>query len=234
MIKLEHFDAQMAVRSMKGIYEILTDQERELFASVVSGERYRRNEYIYREGEMPERLLCLHNGKVKIYRDGVAGRMLINRVLRPVQYFGYRASMANEPYVTAASAFEESTIIAVPMNCVYEVLKQNNALCLFFIRYLAADLGIADQRIVSLTQKHLRGRLAEALLSLLDIYGVGSDGQSLAFHITREDLANLSNMTTSNAIRTLSIFGDEGILDAHGRYIKFYDIEALHRISEHG
>lgn len=234
MTKLDNFDAHAAVRSMKNIWEILSEEERALFVSSVKVVRYKKNELIYREGELPEHLLCLHSGKVKIFRDGVGGRFLINRVLRPIQYFGYRASMANEPYVTAAAAFEESTIISVPMRVVNDTLKKNPKLGVFFVRELATDLGLADKRIVSLTQKHVRGRLAEALLSLLDIYGVDSDGQTLDLHISREDLANLSNMTTSNAIRTLSIFADEGLLEVRGRYIKFLDVNTLKRISENG
>lgn len=234
MITLDKFDTLVAVRAMKNVWDILTPDERKLFASVLQVERYKKNEMIYHEGGSPDKLLCLLSGKVKIYRDGVGGRFLINRVLRPVQYFGYRASMANETYVTAAAAFEESLIISVPMKVVYEVLKNNNDLCHFFIKELAVDLGLSDRRIVSITQKHVRGRLAEALLSLLDVYGVDSDGMTLDLHISREDLANMSNMTTSNAIRTLSDFVDEGFLEVHGRLIKFLDLQQLKRISENG
>lgn len=99
---------------------------------------------------------------------------------------------------------------------------------------LATDLGKADQRIVSITQKHIRGRLAETLLDLLDVYGYDQDGKTLDLHITREDMANLSNMTTSNAIRTLSTFATEGLVEVHGRYIKLLDVEALQQISDNG
>lgn len=99
---------------------------------------------------------------------------------------------------------------------------------------LAADLGKADQRVVSITQKHVRGRLAETLLDLLDVYGYGNDGETLDLRITREDMANLSNMTTSNAIRTLSAFADEGLVEVHGRFIKLIDVEALQSISNNG
>lgn len=62
--------------------------------------------------------------KGKIYRNGVGGRSLINRVLRPIQYFGYRAAMAGEPYVTAASAFEESLIVFVPMRTIFKLMEK--------------------------------------------------------------------------------------------------------------
>lgn len=234
MTSLDNYDKLKVAVALKDICALLSQQEQERFLSSMRVQRYKKNEMIYREGDQPDDLLCLLSGKVKIYRDGVGGRSLINRVLRPVQYFGYRASMAGEPYVTAAAAFEESVIAAVPMRTVYQLMEENNRLCHFFIHSLAVDLGIADQRIVSITQKHVRGRLAETLLSLLDIYGCENDGKTLDAYISREDLANLSNMTTSNAIRTLSTFAEEGILEVHGRHLKYLDIDALCQISDNG
>lgn len=234
MTSLDNYDKQKVAAALEELYALLSSEEQARFAASMRVRRYSKNEMIYREGDQPDDLLCLLSGKVKIYRDGVGQRCLINRVLRPVQYFGYRASMAGEPYVTAASALEESVIAAVPMRTVYRLLEENNRLCHFFIHILAVDLGLADQRIVSITQKHIRGRLAEALLNLLDIYGCESDGMTLSAYITRGDLANLSNMTASNAIRTLSNFAHEGIIEVQGRRLKFLNMDALCEISENG
>ena len=44
---------------------------------------------------------------------------------------------------------------------------------MFFIRQLSIDLGISDERTVNLTQKHIRGRLAESLIFLKESYGSG-------------------------------------------------------------
>jgi len=95
-------------------------------------------------------------------------------------------------------------------------------------------LGNADVNTVNLTQKHLRGRLAEALLRLKDSYGTEDDGRTLAIALSREDLANLSNMTTSNAIRTLSSFASEGIITIEGRRITIADEQKLRKTSDIG
>jgi CRP-like cAMP-binding protein len=105
---------------------------------------------------------------------------------------------------------------------------------MFFIRQLSVDLGIADERTVNLTQKHIRGRLAESLLFLKDSYGLEEDGATLSIYLAREDLASLSNMTTSNAIRTLSIFANERIIALDGRKIKIIDQERLKKVSKLG
>ena len=114
------------------------------------------------------------------------------------------------------------------------LLKENNELAMFFIRQLSKDLGVADERTVNLTQKHIRGRLAESLLFLKDSYGLEEDQYTLSIYLSREDLANLSNMTTSNAIRTLSNFAAEKLIAIDGRKIKILEEEKLKKISKIG
>lgn len=189
---------------------------------------------IYCEGESATHLMCLLTGKVKIYKDGVGGRSQIIRMIKPVEYFGYRAYFAKEEYVTAATAVEPSIICMIPMSAVISLVKDNRDIAMFFIRQLSIDLGIADERTVSLTQKHIRGRLAESLLFLKDSYGLEEDGSTLSIYLSREDLANLSNMTTSNAIRTLSNFANERLITIDGRKIKIIDEEKLKKISKIG
>lgn len=216
------------------LWELLSEVEQSEFIASSSVYSYKKNENIYSEGESPDHLLCLLEGKVKIYRDGVGGRSQIIRLMRPGQYFGYRASLAQEPYVTAAAAFEASLVCSIPMQVVKKAMVENNGLSAFFIKELAVDLGLSDSRTVSLTQKHIRGRLAESLLFLKNTYGLEEDGQTLAICLSREDLANLSNMTTSNAIRTLSCFAEERVIAIEGRRIGLLDEDKLRRISRIG
>ena len=179
-------------------------------------------------------LMCLLSGKVKIYKEGVGGRSQIIRVLKTKEYFAYRAFFAEGNFVTAASAFEPCTICLIPMPAIMKLIKDNSELALFFIRQLSIDLGISDERTVNLTQKHIRGRLAESLIFLKESYGLEEDGSTLSIYLSREDLANLSNMTTSNAIRTLSQFATERLITIDGRKIKIIEEEKLKKISKIG
>ena len=61
-----------------------------------------------------------------------------------------------------------------------------------------------------------------------------ADGYTLSIYLSREDLANLSNMTTSNAIRTLSLFAADKLVLVDGRKIKIIDEERLRQISRLG
>lgn len=216
------------------LWNALTQDEKRVIAENFHYERYKKNQIIYAESEEPENLYCLLEGKVKMFKSGIGDRVQILRLYRPVQYFGYRAYFAREPYVSSAAAFEPSVLGIVPMKIVEEIIKKNNQLALFFIHELSRNLGGSDTKIINLTQKHIRGRLAEALLLLADNYGYESDGMTLRIYMSREDLANLSNMTTSNAIRTLTTFVNEKIIMVDGRRIRINNESQLRKISKFG
>jgi CRP-like cAMP-binding protein len=216
------------------IWTVLTAEEKHLVADNFVIHNFKKNQIIYAENDKPENLWCLLKGKVKMFKDGIGGRQQILRLYRPIQYFGYRAFFAKETYVSSAAAFEASTLGAIPLELVSGLIDKNRALAWFFIHELSMHLGGSDTKIVNLTQKHIRGRLAEALTLLIDNYGFEEDGETLKIYMAREDIANLSNMTTSNAIRTLSAFVQEKIITVDGRRIKIIDQTALRKISKFG
>lgn len=92
---------------MAEIWQILTPDERRAVAENLQIHNFKKNQLIYAEGEQPEYLWALLKGKVKKTKEGVGGRVQIIRLIRPVQYFGYRAFFAKEPYVSSALAFEQ-------------------------------------------------------------------------------------------------------------------------------
>lgn len=216
------------------ISSLLTEEQVEELKDNLSIQKFKKNEIMYKEGDVPQYFHCLISGKVKVYKDGVGGRTQIIRVIKPVEFFGYRAFFANQNYVTAAAAFEATTLCLIPMELVSKWTSTNLKLALYFIKLLAVELGSSDQRTVNLTQKHIRGRLAESLLFLKECYGLEEDGATISIYLSREDLANLSNMTTSNAIRTLSAFANEKLVAIDGRKIKLIDEEKIKRISKIG
>ncbi len=216
------------------IFSVLTPEEKEIIRNKHICSFYKKGQLVYKEGDKPSGLICLSEGKMKIFKEGVGGREQIVRMAKPVGFIGYRALFAGENYIASAMAIEDSSVCIIDKETLFELIKNNYQFALTIIKSLATELGFSNSRTVTLTQKHIRGRLAESLLFLLDTYGFEEDGQTLKVYLPREDMANLSNMTTSNAIRTLSIFANEGVLELHGRQIKILDLPALKRISRMG
>lgn len=212
----------------------LTDEEKKLISKVLTVEGFDKGEYIYKESEIPTCIKCLVSGKVKICKNGVMGRDQILRTIRPNEFFAFRAYFADDDYLTSALALEQSVVASVPMKIVVKLMHTNNQVCMQLIKQLAIELGKSDSLTISLTQKHIRGRLAETLITLKERYGVEEDGYTISIYLSREELANMSNMTTSNAIRTLSAFSTEKVIAIDGRKIKVINEEELRKISENG
>ncbi len=215
------------------IWSALTDSEKEWLSGRVKVVHLAKNTIIHSEGDKPEHMWTLATGKVRIYKEGVGQRPQIIRLLKAQDLFGFRAVIAGDTYTSFASAFEPCQIFQVDAEDFMYLLRKNNRFCFSVMTALARDLAVAEVQTVNLTQKHIRGRLAEALLTIRRNYGLDDEG-SLALHISREDLANMSNMTTSNAIRTLSQFAQEELISVEGRRIRLLNEEALKKVSRMG
>ncbi|MDD4712646.1 MAG: Crp/Fnr family transcriptional regulator [Bacteroidales bacterium] len=234
MVKKQIITETKELENLVEIWQTLTPEEQEYLKSNFFVQHFKKNEIIHYEGDKPTHMMCLVKGKIKIYKEGVGGRNQIVRIMQPISYFAYRAIFAEEKYNTTACAFESATVVLIPKEVILKLIHQNLALSYFFIRALSVDLGISDARQVNLTQKHIRGRLAESLIFMRDNYDLEEDGATINVYLSREDLANLSNMTTSNAIRTLSMFVSEKVIAMDGRRIKIIDEEKLRKISRLG
>ena len=234
MVSGNFFSSPYLIDILKEVWNPLSEPQCQLLLDNVTVKGYKKGEIIYHEQEIPQHLFFLADGKVKIYKEGVGGRQQIVRMPELKGFFGYRAGLVGTPYITEAAALEDTTLCLIPLPVIKQLIRENHTVALFFIEHLATLLGHADEQTVSLTQKHLRGRLAEALLIMKDRYGTDLKSNTLAMEPSREDLANLSNMTTNNAIRTLSSFVSERLVVADGRKITILDEPQLRLIAKNG
>lgn len=219
---------------LNSLWGTLTDQEQAIVNAHVEVVQYAKNEIIHHDGEESKYMWMLLEGKVRIYKEGIGQRQQIIRLLKPYDIFGYRACLVHEAYNSSASAFDACTVYRLEREVFCKLVENNSALCYQVMLMMAKDLAFSEIRTVNLTQKHIRGRLAESLLLLKRNYGYEENEETLAMTLSREDLANMSNMTTSNAIRTLSQFAQEGLIELDGKRIKITDEKGLEKTSRLG
>ncbi len=222
------------LENQKSIFYHLNSDEKAELLNHLSLSNFKKNEFVFKEGDNPSGFLVLIHGKVKIFKEGVGGREQIIRMAKPLGIIGFRALFADEDHIATAVTLEESLICTITPEFILTRAIKNNAFAQKMISKLAKELGFSNSRTVTLTQKHIRGRLAESLILLKEKYGYENDGTTLKAFLSREDIANLSNMTTSNAIRTLSTFASEKVIAIDGRKIRILDEQRLGRISKLG
>lgn len=195
--------------------------------------RYRSNESIYVTGDMSKQLYCLLEGAAKIYigEGEVKGRII--RMVRKGDLFGYRTFFSGTSFNTSCITVSDSVVCSIPMAYIIGNEEDKLSVASFFLRQVSYEMIASEEKLLRISHKHLRGKLADALLFLADYYGVDANDNAIQVNLSREDLANVACMTTANAIRTLSAFASEGLIEVCRRTIRLIDVNGLSKVSIH-
>jgi len=211
------------------LFHCLPQNEKEILDLNKSGNFYKKGQVIFYENNYPHGFYCIHKGKVKISKLGAEGKEQIVRFAGTAELLGYRSVFGNETYKATATAMEDSYICHISSDSFFKVLNQNNKLSLDVIRLLSSDLKNSEQKLINISQKTAKERIAETLLLIKTKFGYMDDGKTLSAIITRAEIGDIAGTTTETTIRTLSIFKKEGIIDLIGRKISIIDLEKLVR-----
>ena len=115
----------------------ITDDQFDLLKEHLEIKKYKKNEIIYKKEGTPEYALCLIAGKVKIYKEGIGGKSQIIRVIKPIEFFGFRAYFADEIYKTAAMSLENCVVAQFPLAVLMKLISKSFNIGFFFIKYLS-------------------------------------------------------------------------------------------------
>ena len=192
---------------------------------------YKSGEVICKAGTKPLGLICLNKGKVKIVRRGLNGSNQIVGLKKAVDFLGFKALMSDRTCLSSAIALEDSAVCIIKQENFFNTIESNKDLAFKIMKLFAHNLMKSDSRLINLTQKHIRGRLAEALLLINDVFGTNQKTGDLNLYLKRSDLAGLSNMTTANAIRVLGSFKKEKLVEVNKQSIKITNLNVLKEIS---
>jgi|WetSurMetagenome_2_1015567.scaffolds.fasta_scaffold175224_2 CRP/FNR family transcriptional regulator, polysaccharide utilization system transcription regulator len=223
---------ELCLEEPLSLFRGLSQKEKEAIIMHHTVARIKKGEYLFREGEKARGLIYLVTGKAKVFRTGVAGREHIMKMLKDQDITGLQTLFTQSIWSSSGVAIEECIICTIEKQCLLRILRGNAEISIRISRVLSEELSYTYDKMISLSQKHVRGRLVESLLMLCKIYGFEDDGKTIRATLSRNDLAHLSNMTTSNAIRTLSILVSEGNIKLKGRKITILNFGNLQRISE--
>jgi CRP/FNR family transcriptional regulator, polysaccharide utilization system transcription regulator len=188
---------------------------------------YKKGQVIFQEGAYSFGIYCINSGKIKLSHSGDDGREQIIRLVKAGDIMGYKALLSGERYTATAIALEDAQVCFIPKDLFLSVLQSDPSLSLEMMRILSSELRKAELKITHLAQKPVRERLAETLLFIHETYGVESDGQTLNVRLSREEIANLVGTATESAIRLLSEFKKEGMIELEGKKIRLLNMKGM-------
>ncbi|MCK5101632.1 MAG: Crp/Fnr family transcriptional regulator [Cyclobacteriaceae bacterium] len=208
----------------------LSLSDREVFSQNKRKNTYRKGQVIYYEGNYPQGIFCIYHGKIKISTIGRKGKEQIVKFKGRGEVLGYRALLNDEPYNATATAISDCEVCHISKNAFLDTLEKSKHLSLNTIRLLSNDLKESEQKLINLSQKPVKERVAEALLLLKDHFGLEEDGKTIEVNLTRREIGEIAGITTETTIRILSELSKEKILKLEDKKISIMNIQQLVKI----
>lgn len=212
----------------KSIFEGLTESVKEEFLRRAIPNKYKKNQAVFLQGNIPFGVYYLKAGKIKIVINNDDGKETIVRIVNPGEVFGHRALLAHENYNATAVILEDAEVDFFDKEFIFEMVKLHPILALNFLSMLAQAIGTIENHTSILVHKNVRERLARLLISLSDTYGEKKDDRIfLNIKLTREDMASMIGTTHETLARLFTEFKNEGIIFQDGKDIYIINTKKL-------
>lgn len=180
----------------------------------------KRGEVIYRQGDSPRGVYFIEEGLVGLVLVGEStGKEHLVRFFKAGQFFGHRTLFADESYHATSTALEKTVISFIPKDPFLRVADQNPCLYKDVIQVLATELKACEVRHVTIMEKQVLSRAAQAIVYLKDLYP--------EHNWTRQEIANFCASTASTVIKAMAELEYRGLIAQKGRSIEVLDRQAL-------
>jgi len=189
---------------------------------------YRPRQILYHEGMPALGVYILCSGRVKLSRTNNNGRQQILRIVGAGGICGEEALLEGTLYTNTAEALETCQSAFVRREAFLQMLEKGDRVLLPFVRHICQVLIDMQVRFTHVALSDARTRLAAQLLDLAERDGKpGAKGTTLNLSLRRGELAALVGLSPETAMRLLSQFQREGLLETQGRRLTFKSLEGL-------
>lgn len=225
--KQEQIEEQLAsVFNEKFYSEALPKADYEQYMNSREKLNYKKGDLIFEDGADSKGVYFVEKGTAKLSKSGVYGKDQILRFIKEGDLIGYRSLLIGEKMQAKAEAMTDVEIVFVPGDVFINLLRTDSKLSFAMLQKIAYELGESSNTITFLAQKTVRERLAEILLLLEQKLGTDPEG-FIKISLTREEIANLIGTATESAIRLISEFKQDKLIETEGRNIKILNHDKL-------
>ncbi len=216
-------------------FDSLSRAEVRELARLLVERHYERGEYLFMEGDAASWAGIILEGRVKLVKHSDTGKDLTLDVLGPGRLVGLTTLSVESVCRVSAQAMEPTRILSLARNDWAALLERHPRASLAVISDLGRRLEEAYEMMRSLALERVERRVALNLIKLAGRIGVArpQDGSVLIdLPLTRQDVAEMSGTTLETAIRTMSKFQKQGLVESEDGRIRLLKPHQLVLIAE--
>jgi CRP-like cAMP-binding protein len=201
--------------AQSSLFAALSDVERGQIEHQLVHRSYDRDEYLFFEGDPAEWLVYVVEGRVKMIKHSESGRETILTAFGSGQIVGEVGVLVGDAYPATAQALEPSVTLNLRRAEYVDLVREHPDLAWALIAELGRRLQRAHETIRSLAVEKVERRVARVLLRMASASGerLEEGAVRIAVPLSRQDIADMAGTVLETAIRTLSKFQKQGLVE---------------------
>jgi CRP-like cAMP-binding protein len=208
----------------------LTEDDRRALEPLCELRAYEKGATIFEEGDPAHSIHFLFLGRVKIVK-AVGDRDVILEILGSGEPVGAVAVYERRPFPATAIALEPSGIISIPSREFFALLEKRPEITRRLLAGLTVRLMALNRRMADMTGS-VEHRIGRLLATLAERAGQRGENGTVfvGIALSRRDIADLVGTTVETAIRVMSRFQKEGIVETEKKGFRIRDLAALESV----
>jgi len=188
---------------------------------------YKKGEIIIKQNTFASHIYFIKKGLVKIYLENKKKNLIIE-IAGQGAMLGLSSLNYNNKYNFSVSAISDVEACEIDIEFLNTIANNNVGFSSNIITQLNGMLDKLMSKVNCLSQKDLRSRTAELLIDFADnVY----KSNKFEIELSRNELAELTNMAVENIVRVLKEFDNLNYISLKGKNIEITDYNKLKEIA---
>lgn len=190
----------------------------------------KKGQHIFTEGDPVNGIYFIFSGNVKVHKRWDEEKELIIRFARPGEILGHTGLTDSGSYPVTATALEPTVVCYIDMSFFESTLNINNDLTYKLMRFFANELQESEKRMRNLVHMPVKGRIAQAFISLKSQFGLNAEG-FINVELTRQDLSSFAGASYETLFKVLNEFAADKLVEMSGKSIRIINEPMLKKLT---
>lgn len=189
---------------------------------------FNKGESVFKQGTFASYIVILTRGLTKAYIDDMNDKSFVFKIIKPFEIIGLSSLFGDGHYAFSAMAMTQSEGYLIEKNTMAEIIEKNIKFNFELLKWYSNNFQLILTKLNILANRQALGRIASTLIYLSK--NIFND-RVIDNSISRKNIAELSGMSTENAVRILSELKSDGIIKITKNGIEIIHGELLKTLS---
>ncbi len=189
---------------------------------------FKKNDYVYFPDDSSDKIFFIAEGSIKVGSMNDQGKEITKAILGKGEVFGELSIIGESSRRDFAVAMENTNVCIVSTEQMKTLIKDHNALSLFFMKLMGSKVLEMEKRLESLVFKDSKTRILEFIVDQ-----VGTRGQQVGYEwvirnqLTHQEMANICATSRQTVTTLLNELRNKNIITFDRRRMLIRDLEKL-------